>query len=56
MKGSVPIDYFTVLLKKKERYGDKGIDRFDEEIEKLADYTINRITECLNSQRQSSCV
>lgn len=56
MRGSVPIDYFTVLLKKKERYGDQGIDRFDEEIEKLAKYTINRIAECLSGKTESSCV
>jgi hypothetical protein len=56
MRGSVPIDYFTVLLKKKERYGDQGIDRFDEEIEKLAQYAICRITDCLSGKRQSSCV
>jgi hypothetical protein len=56
MKGSVPVDYFTVLLKKKERYGDQGIDRFDEEIEKLAKYAISRITECLSGKREESCV
>ena len=56
MRGSVPIDYFTVLLQKKGRYGDQGIDRFDEEIEKLAKYTISRITDCLSDKRQSTCV
>ena len=56
MRGSVPIDYFTVLLKKKERHGDSGIDRFDEEIENLAKYTTNRIIEYLNGKREKSCV
>jgi len=55
MRGSVSVDYFTVLLKKRDRYGDKGVDRFDEEIEKLAEYTVNRINECLSSKRQGSC-
>jgi len=45
MKCSTQIDYFTTLLKKKARYGDKGINEFEEEIEKLAIYTDKRIKE-----------
>lgn len=56
MRGAFPIDYFTVLLKKKKRYGDAGIDKFDEEIKKLAKYTISRIIESLNSKKEMSCV
>jgi hypothetical protein len=56
MKGSVAIDYFTTLLKKKGRHGDSRIDNFDEEIKKLAIYTTNRIIESLNANKQMSSV
>ena len=45
MRGSAPINYFTAILKKQERYGDQGVDKFDEEIGKMAEYTIKRINE-----------
>jgi len=54
MRGAVPIDYFTAVLKKKQRYGDTGVDKFDEEIEKMADYTINRINSFFHDIKESS--
>ncbi len=52
MKGSVAIDYFTELLKKEQRHGDLGIDHYDEEIGKLADYAIERINQCVGSSKE----
>ncbi|RLB80746.1 MAG: hypothetical protein DRH17_11090 [Deltaproteobacteria bacterium] len=49
MKGSVAIDLFTTLLKKKGRYGDADADSFDEEIDKMSKYTIHRIREFVGS-------
>jgi hypothetical protein len=47
MRGSVAVDYFTTLLRKKGRYGDSGQDEYDEEIAKMAVYTTHRIKEVL---------
>lgn len=53
MKGSVAVDYFATLLGKKGRYGDTGADKFDEEIEKMSAYTINRIKEVLIKEQRA---
>lgn len=56
IRGSVPIDYFTVLLKKRDRFGDQGVDKFSGEMEKLAEYSIGRIKESLGSKSEVSRV
>jgi len=54
MRGSVAIDYFTEVLKKEQRHGDSGVEHYDEEIGKLADYTIERINQCVYSSNEAN--
>ena len=53
MKGSVSVDYFTTILKKKGRHVDSETDDFGKELEKLAIYTTNRINESLIDNKSS---
>jgi hypothetical protein len=47
IQGSVSIDYYTSILKKRGRHGDCGADRFEDELEKMAVYTVRRVREVL---------
>lgn len=52
MRGAIPIDFFTALLKKKQRYGDIGVDKFDEQIERMAGYTVSRINSIFHDSKE----
>ena len=43
LRESVPIDYFTTLLRKKGRVGQAGSSRFEEEMDKMAEYALRKI-------------
>lgn len=47
MRGSVAVDFFTVLLSKKGRYEGDGSGKFEKEIEKMGAYTVKRVKEVL---------
>ncbi|MBL7070818.1 MAG: hypothetical protein ISS26_01435 [Candidatus Omnitrophica bacterium] len=50
MRGSVPVNYFTTMLKKKSRYVGSASCEFEEEIEKLSHYTIQRVKEVMEAR------